>query len=118
MQLTAAGRIFRFLLTPLSHGQTRLALEAAVHQHPELRNAGNRQSSAGGSEGGKKNYVMTYGALAAGLLVVIGGIWFGVKQFTSAPQAPVAAAPSHRRGAARRRARKARSRTSRTRAGE
>ena len=33
MQLTAAGRIFRFLLTPLSHGQTRLALEAAVKQH-------------------------------------------------------------------------------------
>lgn len=94
MQLTAAGRIFRFLLTPLSHGQTRLALEAAVHQHLDLRNAGNRQSSAGGSEGGKKNYVMTYGALAAGLLVVIGGIWFGVKQFTSAPEAPVAAAPS------------------------
>ena len=36
MQLTAAGRIFRFLLTPLSHGQTRLALEAAVAQHLDL----------------------------------------------------------------------------------
>lgn len=94
MQLTAAGRIFRFLLTPLSHGQTRLALEAAVHQHLDLRNAGNRQSSAGGGESDKKNYLMTYGALAAGLLIVIGGIWFGVKQFTSAPQAPVAAAPT------------------------
>jgi TonB family protein len=94
MQLTAAGRIFRFLLTPLSHGQTRLALEAAVHQHLDLRNAGNRQSSAGGGESGKKNYVMTYGALAAGLLIVIGGIWFGVKQFTRAPEAPVAAAPT------------------------
>lgn len=94
MQLTAAGRIFRFLLTPLSHGQTRLALEAAVQQHTDLRNAGNRQSSAGGGESGKKNYVMTYGALAAGLLIVIGGIWFGVKQFTSAPEAPVAAAPA------------------------
>ena len=36
MQLTAAGRIFRFLLTPLSHGQTRLALEAAMTQHADL----------------------------------------------------------------------------------
>ena len=36
MQLTATGRIFRFLLTPLSHGQTRLALEAAVTQHVDL----------------------------------------------------------------------------------
>jgi TonB family protein len=88
MQLTAAGRIFRFLLTPLSHGQTRLALEAAVHQHLDLRNAGVRQGlGVSGSDGGKKNYVMTYGALAAGLLVVIGGIWFGVKQFTGEPAA-------------------------------
>ena len=93
MQLTAAGRIFRFLLTPLSHGQTRLALEAAVHQHLDLRNAGNRQSTASASDGGKKNYVMTYGALAAGLLVVIAGIWFGVKQFTSEPPPPPAPAP-------------------------
>ena len=88
MQLTAAGRIFRFLLTPLSHGQTRLALEAAVHQHLDLRNAGVRQGlGVSGGDGGKKNYVMTYGALAAGLLVVIGGIWFGVKQFTGEPAA-------------------------------
>lgn len=88
MQLTAAGRIFRFLLTPLSHGQTRLALEAAVHQHLDLRNAGVRQGlGVSGGGGDKKNYVMTYGALAAGLLVVIGGIWFGVKQFTGEPAA-------------------------------
>ncbi len=83
MQLTATGRIFRFLLTPLSHGQTRLALEAAVTQHQDLLAQGQRLSSAGGSSGGeKKNYVVTYGALAAGLLVVIGGIWFGVSKFT------------------------------------
>jgi TonB family protein len=83
MQLTAAGRIFRFLLTPLSHGQTRLALEAAVKQHLDLSAAGERLSTgSAGGEGGSKNYVMTYGALAAGLLVVIGGIWFGVSRFT------------------------------------
>ena len=89
MQLTAAGRIFRFLLTPLSHGQTRLALEAAVKQHLDLSAAGARLSTGNaGAEGGSKNYVMTYGALAAGLLVVIGGIWFGVSRFTGEPEAP------------------------------
>src|SRR5688572_16078760 len=89
MQLTAAGRIFRFLLTPLSHGQTRLALEAAVKQHLDLSAAGERLGTAhAGGEGGSKNYVMTYGALAAGLLVIIGGIWFGVSKFTSEPEVP------------------------------
>lgn len=88
MQLTAAGRIFRFLLTPLSHGQTRLALEAAITQHIDLKAAGQRQSSGGAGETGGKNYVMTYGALAAGLLILIGGIWFGIKQFTG-QEAPV-----------------------------
>jgi TonB family protein len=97
MQLTAAGRIFRFLLTPLSHGQTRLSLEAAMTQHADLSNASTRQASGSSGEGGKKNYVVTYGALAAGLLILIGAIWFGVKQFAGkeAPsEVPQAAAPS------------------------
>lgn len=88
MQLTAAGRIFRFLLTPLSHGQTRLSLEAAMTQHRDLAAAGHRLSTGSGVEGGGKNYVMTYGALAAGLLIVIGGIWFGVSKFTGESAAP------------------------------
>jgi len=91
MQLTAAGRIFRFLLTPLSHGQTRLALEAAVTHHADVAAAGERQGTtvAGSADGqDRKNYVVTYGALAAGLLLVISGIWFGVKQFTGTPEAP------------------------------
>lgn len=93
MQLTAAGRIFRFLLTPLSHGQTRLALEAAVKQHLDLSAAGQRISAGNAAgEGGSKNYVMTYGALAAGLLIVIGGIWFGVSRFTGEPEVPPAVA--------------------------
>jgi TonB family protein len=95
MQLTAAGRIFRFLLTPLSHGQTRLALEAAVTHHTDLTAAGDRMNAASGtSGGGNKNYVMTYGALAAGLLVVIAGIWFGVNRFTGEPEAPAATQPT------------------------
>jgi TonB family protein len=89
MQLTAAGRIFRFLLTPLSHGQTRLALEAAVKQHLDLSAQGERLGTAhAGGDGSSKNYVMTYGALTAGLLVLIGGIWFGVSKFTSDPEMP------------------------------
>jgi len=89
MQLTATGRIFRFLLTPLSHGQTRLALEAAVTQHQDLLAQGQRLSTASASGGGeKKNYVVTYGALAAGLLIVIGGIWFAVSKFTGEPAPP------------------------------
>jgi TonB family protein len=89
MQLTATGRIFRFLLTPLSHGQTRLALEAAITQHTDVAAAGQRLSAAtGGAEGGGKNYLVTYGALAAGLLMVIGGIWFGVSKFTGESEAP------------------------------
>jgi TonB family protein len=100
MQLTAAGRIFRFLLTPLSHGQTRLALEAAVKQHLDLSAAGQRLSTGGATEeGGSKNYVMTYGALAAGLLVVIGGIWFGVNRFTGDPEVPPAVKASPTPGA-------------------
>lgn len=94
MQLTAAGRIFRFLLTPLSHGQTRLALEAAVKQHLDLAAQGERLASGAGSSGGSKNYVVTYGALAAGLLVVIGGIWFGVSKFTGDAEAPVVSVPT------------------------
>lgn len=91
MQLTAAGRIFRFLLTPLSHGQTRLALEAAMTQHADLQAASQRLGATGGAEGGGKNYVVTYGALAAGLLVVVGGIWFGVSKFTGDATPPPSA---------------------------
>jgi TonB family protein len=98
MQLTAAGRIFRFLLTPLSHGQTRLSLEAAVAQHLDLKATDERRSGGGSSSGDKKNYLITYGALAVGLLVVIGGIWFGVKQFTGEPQVPTASQPSSATG--------------------
>lgn len=89
MQLTAAGRIFRFLLTPLSHGQTRLALEAALKQHLDLTAQGQRLSSDASSGGSGKNYVVTYGALAAGLVLVIGGIWLGVSYFTGDSGEPV-----------------------------
>jgi TonB family protein len=108
MQLTAAGSVFRFLLSPLSQGQSRLAIAAAIAQHFELRAANRRRDTppplTAGS-GGNKNYLASYGMLAAGLLVVIGGIWFAISMFTQAPapapvatpaatQAPVVAKPN------------------------
>lgn len=92
MQLTAAGRIFRFLLTPLSHGQTKLTLEAAVQQHTDLVNSSNRKSTASADDGGSKSYVKGYLALGGALIVVIGGIWFAVSSMTGEPEAPPAQA--------------------------
>ena len=45
MRLTAEGRVFRFLLTPISPGQTRLALRAAAAQHIELKAANARRTA-------------------------------------------------------------------------
>jgi TonB family protein len=75
MRLTAAGQIYRFLLLPLSQGQTKLTLEAAVNRHHELKSTANRLASGGGGEA-KKNPAVVYGALGVGLLALIGGIWF------------------------------------------
>lgn len=86
MRLTAAGQIYRFLLMPLSQGQTRLTLEAAFNRHEELGATAQRLSS-GGEGGGKKNYLVNYGLMGAGLVVVIGLIWFVMSQLAgeSAP---------------------------------
>jgi len=75
MRLTAAGQIYRFLLLPLSQGQTRLTLEAAMNRHMELGATAERLAS-GGDGGAKKNYLINYIALGAGLVALIGGIWF------------------------------------------
>ncbi|MET0657039.1 MAG: hypothetical protein ABW110_02635 [Steroidobacteraceae bacterium] len=88
MQLTAAGRIFRFLLTPLSHGQTKLTLEAAVAQHIDLVNSAQRKGLGASSGGESKNYLKGYLALGGALVVVIGGIWFAVSSMTGESDAP------------------------------
>jgi TonB family protein len=94
MQLTAAGQIFRFLLTPLLHGQTRLALEAAIAHHIDLKAAG-QPTTAGPGGGDTKNRAITYGALAAGVLIAIGAIWFGMTMRTVEPKvAPAAQQPA------------------------
>ena len=77
MRLTAAGQIYRFLLTPLSHGQTKLTLEAAMTQHLELGAAANRRHVADSStKEERKNYTQAYAILGAVLLVIIGGVWW------------------------------------------
>ena len=79
-RLTAAGEIYRFLLKPLSHGQTRLTLEAAITRHQELGAAAVRLSSSADSGGARKNYLPTYAGIAAGIVAVLGGIWFVVSR--------------------------------------
>jgi len=92
MRLTAAGQIYRFLLMPLSQGQTRLTLEAAFNRHEEL-GATTQRLSSGGEGGGKKNYIMNYGLMGAGLVVVIGLIWF-VMSWLAGDDAPTPTADS------------------------
>jgi TonB family protein len=90
MQLTAAGRIFRFLLTPLSHGQTKLTLEAAVAQHVDMINSANRKGTGASSGGESKSYLKGYLALGGALIVVIGGIWFAISSMTRESDVPTA----------------------------
>lgn len=90
MRLTAAGQIYRFLLLPLSQGQTKLTLEAAVNRHHELKSTANRLASGGGGEA-KKNPAVVYGALGVGLLALIGGIWFFMSK-TGQEEQPAATA--------------------------
>lgn len=93
MRLTAAGQIYRFLLTPLSHGQTKLTLEAAMTQHLQLGAAANRRTMADSASVERKNYLPAYAALGAGLVVVIAGVWWFVTQMggDSQPESNAAA---------------------------
>lgn len=92
MRLTAAGRIFRFLLVPLAHGQTRLALGAAVAQHLQVKAANIRTGEVPAIRGTK--FSVAYLALGVGLLVVVAGIWFGVGALTAKAPARVTARPA------------------------
>ena len=90
MRLTAAGQIYRFLLLPLSQGQTKLTLEAAVNRHHELKSTANRLASGSVGEA-KKNPAVIYGALGAGLLLLIGGIWFFMSKTGTQEETPATA---------------------------
>ncbi len=83
MKLAAAGHIYRFMLKPLAHAQTRLTLEAALHQHDELLANANRSDTAsiarktGHTE---KNYLPTYIGLGLALAVVAGAAFYGLSR--------------------------------------
>jgi TonB family protein len=85
MKLTAAGHIYRFLLMPLAHSQTKLTLEAAMTQHFELGNANNRREANADNEGGeaRKSYLPAYIGLGAALIVVVGGAFYGLSRMGS-----------------------------------
>lgn len=94
LRLTAEGRVYRFLLTPVSLGQARLALRAAAAQHLEIKASSARRIASSADDGvGKKNYNATYGALAAGLVLIVAAIWFVVSKLTDGPELPVAKQP-------------------------
>jgi len=86
MRLTASGHIFRFLLVPLAHGQTRLALGAAVAHHLEVKAANVRTGAMPVMET-KKASGRAYIALGAGLLVALVGIWWGIGALTQTERA-------------------------------
>lgn len=90
MKLTAAGHIYRFLLTPLAHGQTKLTLEAAMTQHAALGAANDRREAnaegGGGSE--RKSYLPAYIGLGAALIVVVGGVFYGLSRMGGNEQQP------------------------------
>jgi TonB family protein len=103
MKLTAAGQIYRFLLTPLAHGQTKLTLEAAMTQHLAL-GAANERREANAEQGSgeeKKSYLPAYIGLGAALIVVVGGAFFGLSRMGSNNgQATVSSTAQNETGAA------------------
>ena len=88
MRLTAGGRIFRFLLIPLGHGQTRLALGAALAQHLGMKAANLRTGEMAASTPTTPKFPVAYVALGVGALVVIAGIWLTVRSLTEKPAVP------------------------------
>ena len=86
MRLTAAGRIFRFLLIPLAHGQTRLALGSAVAHHLEIKAANVRTGAVPVME--RKKFRYAYLAVGVGAVVAIAAIWFGVAALTHRDEVP------------------------------
>lgn len=92
MKLAAAGQIYRFLLTPLSHSQTKLTLEAAMTQYQELGAASNRREANAASSGGeeRKSYLPAYIGLGAALVIVVAGVFYGITRMGGSNDQPVA----------------------------
>lgn len=92
MKLAAAGQIYRFLLTPLSHSQTKLTLEAAMTQHLELGGAAQRRETVSNTDGDdtRKNYLPAYIGLGAALVLVVGGVFWGISRTGNNDATPAA----------------------------
>jgi len=92
MKLAAAGQIYRFLLTPLSVSQTKLTMEAAMTQYMELGAQSNRREAASSGGGGeeKKSYLPAYIGLGAALVVVVGGVFWGISHMGGSSEQPAA----------------------------
>lgn len=85
MKLVATGQVFRFLITPLSQVQTKMTIDAAISQHQDLDVQSDRREAAaadGGTEQ-RKNYLPAYIGLGAVLVVVLGGIFYGISHMGS-----------------------------------
>lgn len=92
LRLTAEGRVFRFLLKPLSHGQARLAIKAATAQHIDLKSTSARRSAPIIATK-SRNHVVAYSALAAAAVLAVVGVWYAIDRLTVEPEAPVADTP-------------------------
>ena len=74
LQLAASGRIFRFLLRPLSPGPVRLALASAIARRGERKESDRATVAVRGTQRPRTRLV-TFGALAVALLTMVGGLW-------------------------------------------
>lgn len=93
MQLAAAGRIFRFLLMPLSFGPVRLTLAAAASQHIERKAAARSIANAPAeSSASRRRHALAYAAVATLLVTIIGVLW-QVSGFLAAKAPASAPAP-------------------------
>ncbi|MGD9841864.1 MAG: TonB family protein [Steroidobacteraceae bacterium] len=93
MKLAAAGHIYRFMLKPLAHNQTKLTLEAALNQHNELLASAERHANASFTaqpESPRKNYLPTYIGLSLALIGIVGAAFYGLSRMgNSEPDAAV-----------------------------
>jgi len=94
LQMAAAGRIFRFLLRPLSPGPVRLALAAAVARCSERKGSSVKRTPAAAPDAKPHRQSWTnIGALTAALLVMVGGgVWAAASFLSSKPQPQTAVA--------------------------
>ena len=92
MQLAAAGRIFRFLLLPLSFGPVRLTLASAVTQHLERKAVDRRPDVAPSGPTQERRSLISYLAVTAAVLASIGGLWFVSRMIVTKLPAPAASA--------------------------